>query len=86
MKTNYTGDKIPIIPPTKSGHTSNLFPWHKSILWWRCFRVFTVPGSTISKKGKKNHMQYLVLNKVSFGNLFRKILLSPKRPNNLFVA
>jgi hypothetical protein len=46
IKTNYTGDKIPLPPPTpKSGHKSNLFPWHKSILCWRCFREFMVPFS-----------------------------------------
>jgi hypothetical protein len=26
----------------KSGHKSNLFPKHKSILCWRCFREFMV--------------------------------------------
>ena len=28
--------------PPQNGHKSNLFPWHKSILCWRCFQDFTV--------------------------------------------
>jgi hypothetical protein len=31
-------------PFPKSGHKSNLFPWHKSVFWWHCIRVFTVVG------------------------------------------
>jgi hypothetical protein len=30
IKTNYTGNKIPLIPPLKSGHKSNLFPGIKT--------------------------------------------------------
>jgi hypothetical protein len=29
-----------IPPPPQNEHKSNLFPWHKSILCWRCFRDF----------------------------------------------
>jgi hypothetical protein len=34
--------KTPLTPPPQNDHKSNLFPWHKSILCWRCFRDFMV--------------------------------------------
>ncbi len=34
--------KTPLIPPPQNDHKSNLFPWHKSVLCWRCFREFMV--------------------------------------------
>jgi hypothetical protein len=32
--------KIP--PPPQIDHKSNLIPWYKSFLWWRCFRELMV--------------------------------------------
>ena len=35
--------KIPLMPPLKSGHNWQLFPWHKSKLYRYNFRGFRVP-------------------------------------------
>ena len=48
--------------PPQNDHKSNLFPWYKSILWWRRFREFMV----VANNNLHNEIFNLLRHPLSF--------------------